>query len=279
VCARLIGHLHSLGADVYLHVDEKSAIEEFIDALGEDAERVIIVRDRLNIRWGGFLMVQATLDLLRRMRATKLYDRYTLLSGDSYPIKPTAEILQELEGDEDFISSLPVMPGEHKYQRLQFVHMPDSDIGSLRANAKARYFTAIDLDAVEVIPKLIRERGRFLERFPYFTGSQWWSLRKSSLDRVMDFLESEPDYLLNFRYSAVPDEAFFHTAYRHLGLQATKTRRTVVYVDWSSHPQPRLFKEAYEMERLFTSEKLFARKFCDDAIGLLDIIDRRNEGS
>jgi hypothetical protein len=259
-------------------VDEKSPIEDFVDALGEDAERVSIVQDRLNIRWGGFLMVQATLNLLRRMRATKLHDRYTLLSGDSYPIKPTAEILQAFEGDEDFISSLPVTPGEHKYQRLQFVHMPDSDIGSLRANPKARYFTASDLDTVEVLPKLIRERSRFLERFAYFTGSQWWSLRNSSLDRIMNFFESEPDYLLNFRYSAVPDEAFFHTAYRHLGLQTTKTRRTIVYVDWSSHPQPRLFKEDYEMERLFTSEKLFARKFCDDAIRLLDVLDRRNEG-
>ena len=47
-------------------------------------------------------------------------------------------------------------------------------------------------------------------------GSQWWCLRRRTIEWVLDFAAKRPDVMRFFRTTWIPDETFFQTLVRHL---------------------------------------------------------------
>jgi hypothetical protein len=273
LCARLVSRLLALGSDVFLHIDVKAPIDSYLMRLGGMRESVTILERRHDIRWGGFRMVDATLDLLRAALASGPHARYTLLSGDTYPTKAKARISAQLASGGDFISMRPVGPAERKYQRIERVYIPDLDCGSLRPGWVERHVNPSDLTTLAALPAIFDGRRAFLDRYPYFAGSQWWSLTFASVTRLLDFLAAEPAFLEQFRYSSVPDEAFFQTAYVAAGLKTAATRQSLVAVDWSRTPKPFLYEGPEHMQSLLEAPQVFARKFSERSAPLLDLLD------
>lgn len=77
-----------LDSDVYIHIDRKSDMDKFHIS----DPKVKYINKRVNITWGGFSMIKATLKLINVARNNNNYDYYILLSGDDYPLRSLDEL-------------------------------------------------------------------------------------------------------------------------------------------------------------------------------------------
>ncbi|MBB6502889.1 beta-1,6-N-acetylglucosaminyltransferase [Pedobacter cryoconitis] len=81
---RLIKRLHHPEADFYIHIDTKSAIEDFNLALS--IVRVLFIKNRVNCNWGGnslFLGIISSMNEVISLK--KNYSFLNLLSVQDYP--------------------------------------------------------------------------------------------------------------------------------------------------------------------------------------------------
>jgi hypothetical protein len=109
----LINQLDDGNARVFLHIVAKSDIAAFRQAIR--SERAVLLDQRLPIHWGGWNMVQATLDLLRRAHQEGESTYYQLLSDSCYPLKSNVEIATKLGG------------GDFNYLTINELMKPGSD--------------------------------------------------------------------------------------------------------------------------------------------------------
>src|SRR5690606_10339423 len=74
---------------ILIHVDKKSDINQFKKELNNKS--IIYISDRVDVRWGSFTQIEATLNLLNE---AKKYDfkYFSLLSGDDICVKPISQI-------------------------------------------------------------------------------------------------------------------------------------------------------------------------------------------
>lgn len=96
------------GRSVTAHVDRKSDQHPFENAArGLDLR---FVRRRIDVRWGGFSQIEAILRLLES--APDDADQYTLLSGDSFPIRDQDAIETFLQKNPSalYLDAVPVSP-------------------------------------------------------------------------------------------------------------------------------------------------------------------------
>ena len=91
--ARLVGALAGQGAAFYVHIDRKVDPAPFAQALA--AMRDVHFVEPVRVNWMGFSIVEATLRLMRAARRQG-YDRYSLLSGQDYPIRSNSSIADVL---------------------------------------------------------------------------------------------------------------------------------------------------------------------------------------
>ncbi|MBU8538104.1 beta-1,6-N-acetylglucosaminyltransferase [Falsiroseomonas tokyonensis] len=269
---RLIRRLLRLG-DVYLHVDAKVGLEDF---LPQDIEglpgRLHLARRRFDIRWGSFAMVEATLALLAEMRAAKPYHRITLLSGDSYPIFPDGRMREFLASSTEAISARPVTRDARR-SRTERIYVPDTVIGVLKSHFTDRYLTPADVPDLLAAIGLLQTRTEFLQRTPVHLGSQWWSLTRDALDQIEAFLQANPDFIQHFRYSAIPDESFFQTAFMKAVADPKKRTDGPLHIRWDTKPRPFVFLLPEQIVDLRASNKPFVRKVAEESAELLDLLD------
>jgi hypothetical protein len=126
-------------------------------------------------------------------------------------------------------------------------------------------------------------RKRMKELEPY-AGDACWALSRKACEYILEFVNRRPEVGSYFRYTHVPEESFFHTIlgnspFRH------RVRRSLLYRYWpvpGHHPEMLTEKqiEFFEtQERVWIEdqfgrgEALFARKFSDAALNLVDRID------
>src|SRR5262245_57423807 len=109
----LIERLDDGSARFFIHVDQKSDILPFRNAIR--SERAMLLDERLPIEWGGWNMVQATLNLLHCAQQRSPSTHYQLLSGNCYPIKSNRDIASKLcGGNFNYITLNEEMkPGSH----------------------------------------------------------------------------------------------------------------------------------------------------------------------
>jgi len=86
---RLIAKLDDEEATFFVHIDLKTNIEQFKYL---QKENVIFLEDRVDVAWGDFTIVQATLNAMKSVVARKNNGYTILLSGQDYPIKSKKEI-------------------------------------------------------------------------------------------------------------------------------------------------------------------------------------------
>jgi hypothetical protein len=113
-----------------------------------------------------------------------------------------------------------------------------------------------------------------------YGGSQWWTLSKSAIRYVAEFIERRPDIVSFFRGCFAPDESFIQTIVSNSGFADHVTGDNLRIAVWG-RPQPpypaTLTMDDRKMLR--SSHQHFARKFNPNVdSGILDLLDRwRNE--
>ena len=241
-------------AGVYVHVDAKTASEGFVSALRDTDVR--FVTPPVRTTWGGFSIVQATLNGLRTIVEAERGPYYlVLLSGQDFPAKPTSVI-------EAFFEDTPWSAC------LQFARMGEP--GAKPAERYERYWLHNELRVrgayrLEQLLSRILPRRRLPAGVEPFAGEQWWSAREDVVEYIVDYVDRHKAYRRFFRWTEVPDESFFHTIIMNSPFKDRVHNDHLRYVDWSTgHSSPRELTRD-DIGRIIQSSALFARKFSDVA--------------
>jgi hypothetical protein len=278
---RAIRTLSTQDCDFFIHIDAKANIEEFSGVRGEN---VFFSEDRIPVSWGEFSLVESTLLLTRQaLDRPESYDYFVLLSGSDYPLRSGRYIRKFLEDNRGLeFMNLVKMPAPG---------FPLSKINKLRypSDKPVRRFAMRALAKMDLAERDFRKSLMGLE--PY-AGSQWWALSRDAARHIMEYAKANPHVEEYFRNTFTSDEMFFHTILGNSAFQP-RIRRNLVYADWSAslgeHPatlndEHVKYFESREIvwieDEWGSGEMLFARKFSEDNLDLLDRVDamiRRKE--
>jgi hypothetical protein len=275
VIERAIGALDSEDCAFFVHIDQKSDITKFFHITGKN---VIFTEKRMPVYWGQFSQVEAILVLLQEaMKGPDRYDYFVLVSGSDYPLRSTRYIsafFQEHYGTE-FISIVKV-PSEaagKPLSRMNTFVLPSSQ--------PVRRFLVL---AIAKLGLAERDYRKYLGGLEAYSGSTWWALTHEACRYILDFTEGNPKVADYFRNTFASDEAYFHTVLGNSRFQS-RIRRNLMYDDWTARgASPETISDQhiarFESQPEVTlddvygiGEALFARKFSDGQLALLQRVD------
>jgi hypothetical protein len=261
----------------FIHIDEKSSIQQFSGISGKN---ICFVKRRTPVYWGDYSQVRAILLLVRQaLEQEQTYDYLVLLSGNDYPLRSAKYIHAFLEKNRglEFIS-LVKMPNEAAGKQLSHINQI-----WIPCDKPVRRF------AMRVLGKLglaRRDYRKHLGNLEPYCGSEWWALTNGACQYILEFIERNPHVEKYFETTPAPDEMFFHTILGNSAL-APRIRRNLVYTDWSSGgSSPATLTDQHisscfePQEKVWLNdvfgegEALFARKFSDNSLELLQRMDR-----
>ena len=253
--------LTAAGDCVAIHFDGRADSRDFTmirDALADNPS-VTFARRRVKCGWGEWSLVEATLEAVRAAadafpRATHFY----MISGDCMAIK-SAEFAHEfLEAEDvDYIESFDFFESDWiktgmKEERLVYRHFLNE-----RKHKKLFY-------ALMETQKRLGLRRAIPQDLQIMIGSQWWCLRRRTIEWILEFIEKRPDVMRFFRTTWIPDETFFQTLVNHLVPRTEIRTRTLTFLLFTDYGMPVTFyNDHYDM--LLSQDYLFARKISPEA--------------
>ncbi len=256
--------LTAKGDYISIHFDaraKRDAFETIRKGLG-DNPNVTYARKRIKCGWGEWSLVEATLYAVEAAveafpRATHFY----MLSGDCQPIKTAEYIHQYLDDNDcdwiesfDFFESDWIKTGMKK-DRLIYRHWFNERTQKWRFYAT--YNVQKRFGLTREIPADIQVQ----------IGSQWWCLRRETIEKVLDFTRERRDVMRFFRTTWIPDETFFQTIVRHLVPEKEIRTRTLTFLMFTDYGMPLTFyNDHYDL--LLSQDFLFARKISSEALEL-----------
>ena len=256
--------LTATGDYMSIHFDARADPKSFaqIKAALADNDNVTYAHKRIKCGWGEWSLVQATLYAVESAvdafpRATHFY----MLSGDCMPVKSAEYIHNFLdENDADFIESFDYFESDWiktgmKKDRLIYRHFFNERTQKRRFYASYRAQQRLGL--TRNVPADIQVQ----------IGSQWWCLRRRTVEWVLDFTKNRKDVMRFFSTTWIPDETFFQTIVRHVVPDAEICTRTLTFLLFSDYGLPVTFYDDH-YDLLLSQDFLFARKISPEASDL-----------
>jgi hypothetical protein len=290
---RLIEALYDDGHTFVVHVDGKEISDKAYDSLvlySQNKTHVHLVPREYCVRvnWGGYSMVNATMQILKYSfglldhlttgKEPLEFHKFVHISGSSYPLKSNTEI-------RDRISSYPL--DANMLLAVMKPLEPDPSVFN--------YYVECD-DAVHRIYRM-PTLSASTHGANVYTSSQWFII---SRDFAMYLAKAEPgtfvhDYMQYAEHVVVADETFFGTVLRNSEYCTKHHNDNFLHLQfdrWESDiengqrdarkclsPDPNRCGRSptiLTVDDFFTlelSNKLFARKFSDNEVDILDLID------
>lgn len=206
---RLTDHLVGQGGSVVIHFDRNGAPEALQEVL--ELERSypgkVRVISEVRCRWGEWSLVEAVLRALAEFpKMGETPDYIHLMSGAEMPIRPMSELREFLARypDLDFIECCditrkPWVKGGLSIERLKF-YFPFN----FRTHRSL-------FDRLVRWQRKLHIRRRMPMNLTPHMGSQWWTMRWSTCQKVLDFTARHPEVPKFFRSTWIPDESYFPT--------------------------------------------------------------------
>jgi hypothetical protein len=255
------GGLTGSGDHVVIHYDRRAPAAEYrmIREALADNPNVSFPMRRMKCGWGEWSLVAATLEVLRCAisncpDATHFY----LISGDCLPIKSAEYAHAYLEREDcDFIEAVDFMEGDWiktgiREERLVYRHWFNE------RRRKWLFYASLDLQ------QRLGLKRRLPEGLRIMIGSQWWCLRRRTVEALLQVLAQRPDLPAFFRTSWIPDETFFQTLVAHLVPRAQRRSRAPSFLMFTDYGMPATFyNDHYDL--LLRQDYLFARKISPEA--------------
>ena len=253
--------LTAAGDYLSIHFDARASALEFsqIKSALQDNANVVFSKRRLKCGWGEWSLVQASLCAVESaVEAFPRASHFYMLSGDCMPIK-TAEYIHDYldANDVDFIESFDFFESNWiktgmKEERLIYRHFLNE-----RKN-KWLFYAVLEvqrrLGLTRQVPPDIQVQ----------IGSQWWCLRRQTIEAILEFARQRRDVMRFFRTTWIPDETFFQTLVRHLIPEVEIYARSPTFLMFSDYGMPVTFyDDHYDM--LLNQDYLFARKISPEA--------------
>ena len=256
--------LTASGDYVSIHFDARANPADFaaITAALADNPGVTFAARRLKCGWGEWSLVAATLEAVRAaVAAFPAATHFYMLSGDCMPVKSAAYAHDFLDANEldyienfDFFDSDWIKTG-FKEERLIYRHWFNE------RTQKRLFYGSYEL---QKRLGLTREVPGDLQ---IMIGSQWWCLRRQTIEKLLAFCAARPDVMRFFATTWIPDETFFQTLVPHLVPRKEIRPRTLTFLMFTDYGMPVTFyNDHYDL--LLRQDYLFARKISADAISL-----------
>ncbi len=257
----------------FIHIDCKCDISQFASLRDKN---VFFTDRRIAVYWAEFSGVEAILLLIRQaLAAPQRHDYFVLLSGSEYPLRSRQYIhtfFEENRGLEFMTMAKMPAPGK-----------PLSRINTLRfpSTRPAYRFIFRVLAKLGLAHRDYRESLGTLE--PY-SGITWWALTREACQYLVEVKERDRTLTEFFINCFAPEETFFHTILGNSPFKS-RMRRGLLYEDWSAEgAHPAMLNERhlalFETQETVCiqdlhgpGELLFARKFSDDNLQLVQRVD------
>ncbi|HRO13585.1 MAG TPA: DUF5928 domain-containing protein [Paracoccus sp. (in: a-proteobacteria)] len=252
------------GDYVAIHFDARASASDFQAvhrALSPDRNVVFAAR-RIRCGWGEWSLVAATLEAVRAaVAAFPAATHFYMLSGDCMPIKSARHAHDFLDAEDldyienfDFFESDWIKTG-FKEERLIYRFWFNE------RTQKRRFYALYELQKWLGLTRQVPADIRVM------IGSQWWCLRRQTVEKVLAFCEARPDVVRFFATTWIPDETFFQTLVPHVVPRREIRSRTLTFLMFTDYGMPVTFyNDHYDL--LLRQDYLFARKISAEAIAL-----------
>jgi len=246
--SKLIGALEDEHAWFFVHLDRKADLNAFRFLL--DRERVTLVADRVDVGWGAYSIVEATLRGFRTIIGSGIDFGYVnLLSGADYP-------LQSPSGIHDFFAN----KAGKNFMEYYAVHNKWTEaIPRLTEYHLTTYNFPGKYLVQKWLNKLLPARTMPAGLDPV-GRSQWMSLTVDAVRYILEYLDGHPEVVRFFKLTWAPDEIIFQTILYNSPFRSSLVNDNLRYIDWSKgQASPKVLTED-DLDRMWSSGKLFARK-------------------
>ncbi len=256
--------LTAAGDFLAIHFDASASAAAF-DQIKTALDRnpsVTFATKRIKCGWGEWSLVQATLHAVEAaVTAFPAASHFYMVSGDCMPIK-SAEYLHDMldAADVDYIESFDYFASNwiktgFREERLIYRHWFNE------RTQKALFYGSFNLQ------KRLGITRKIPADLSMMIGSQWWCLRRRTIEAVLAFVKERRDVMRFFRTTWIPDETFFQTIVRHLVPGTEIQSRTLTFLMFTDYGMPATFyNDHYDL--LLGQDAVFARKISPDATEL-----------
>ena len=264
------------GISFFIHIDAKVDISQFDSIRGEN---VFFIDKRIAVYWGEFSQTEAIFLLIQEaLAAPERYDYLVLLSGSDFPLRSGRYVRSFLEKHQghEFITmfKLPV-PG-----------MPISRINTLRFPS-TRPILRFVFRALAKFGLARRDYRKLSATYSPTRDTRGGHCRGKVARYVMDFRQKHFKVAEFFKYIFASDEMLIHTILGNSPFKS-RIRRHLVFEDWPvegprSHPKDITAQhiDSFESQDEVAAidvhgpgEMLFARKFSDDDLHLVERVEQ-----
>lgn len=251
--AGLIDSLDGDNTSFYIHFDAKSTIKDLSQSRFDGRKNVRILPSGLDVNWGGYNMVAATLELMRAAISQKR-GYLILLSGQDLPIRSNDQIRHFYKDN-------------YGKQYIDYSPLPSSSWALNGGLDRISYYWFVDQVGKDASFKLYECQVRAGFKRPFFSGlvpyggSQWWSLTMDCAGYILDFVRANKVFDDFMRYCLIPDELYFQNILLNSPFCSSVVDDNLRYIDWQSGPESPRILRSDDFPKMMVSECLFARKF------------------
>jgi Core-2/I-Branching enzyme len=261
---RLVDRLAHPEAVVYIHLDKKTPIGPFEHL--KDYPNVFFIKNRVNIYWGSYNMVEATLVAFKEIIGSGIDFKFVnLLSGQDYPLKPQKtfhDFLSQNQGTA-FMNYLVFETDWHEaISRINQYHLNNFRI-------KGKYFFQ------KLLNKILPERT-FPQSLTPVGRSQWFTIPLECANYIVEYWHSNRKLRRFIKLTWAPDEFIFQTILYNSRYKEKMVNNNLRYMKWSPGDVSPNTLTSNNASEILNSGKFFSRKF--DMIvdpKVLDIIDEQ----
>jgi Core-2/I-Branching enzyme len=255
-----------------------------------------LLPSRTPVAWGSWSQLARYMHALEWAEANLSFGWIVPLSGQDYPIRPLAEIEEELERTtSDVLIDKPLHiqrdvpssygPALEQDYRMWFFYrhyrLPSWGLPrvvrrlSVRSPGRMPLWYLRHMAADGPIYVGLRSRTPFDAGLRCLKGSDWFTASSRAVARLVRAWREDADLVKHYRRTLSPVESFFHTVLLNAqDLPASlDNRRYIVWARDAAHPK---LLRSEDLDDMLASGQHFARKFDLDVDStVLDELDRR----
>lgn len=278
--------------EAFIHVDQKSNIADFMAMLPE-TNQIHYVKERVQIWWGGFNSIVATINCMKQAVIADC-DRLVILQGQDYPARSNSYIDEffRKNSDVEFIKAFNVTksPNKWNYMKCWGIHIFD------RVERRKLTFRNVLSKAIEVFNRLgIKyHRGYYKDKkrkMDVYWGWAHFAVTKECAQYLIEFYEMNTKFNEYFKTVFPPDETYFHTIIFNSDFKYKTSMKdempepdefigepfcNVTYFDYLPG-KVKVIKKIEELEEIRNKGFLYFRKVDNTCESLMDYIDQLKE--
>ncbi|WP_242439769.1 beta-1,6-N-acetylglucosaminyltransferase [Ligilactobacillus salivarius] len=247
---------------VYIHFDKKMILTP--DEKSRLESEGINYISEVDVKWGGWSIVEATIRLIRFALRDGSIKFFHLISGQDWPIKNVDEIYRYFEDNSDkiFLDVQSVKnikkSGEPVEWWLKYYYNYDK---INRRSFSGKIFHRLNI-SVQTIFR-INKFKKLDTKVDFYTGSQWFDVPREVLVYALNYLEKNDKLYKLFKTSFCSDEFWLNTIVMNNDVFKERiTENNHRFMKWihKNGSYPAILDEDDYLE-LKTSDAFFARKF------------------